>query len=304
MAVFDRVAPIAARQHGLITREQVRAAGVSDQQLRSLRGAGVLTTTQPRVYAVAGAPSSWEQLLCGKVLAAGPLTVAGARSAAGLWRLDRFRRQHMDLLAPAPSGRRVPGARTHETNDLPSRDRTVFEGIPVSTPARTIIDVARYVSPARLGSMLDDAVRRDLTSYEEVQQRFAELAARGRDGIATVRQVLSTRPGGAVVPDSPLEHDVRALLRRSAVPEPVLHFRVDCDELTYVLDLAWPHHLVALECDGFRFHRTPAQLDWDDRRRTALALRGWLVLHTTRNLLRSQPDRLVHDVRTALACRA
>jgi very-short-patch-repair endonuclease len=53
-----------------------------------------------------------------------------------------------------------------------------------------------------------------------------------------------------------------------------------------------------------RFHRTPGQLDWDDRRRTALALRGWLVLHTTRNLVRTEPHRVVRDVTTALARRA
>ena len=235
MAVFDQVASIAARQHGLITSDQIRAAGISDQQLRTLRRTGVLAAVAPRVHAVAGAPRSWEQSLCGKVLAGGPLCIAGARSAAGLWRLDRFRRQHMDLLAPAPVARRVHGARVHESNELASRDRTVLEGIPVSTPARTIIDVARYVSPARLGAMLDDAVRRDLTTYQEVQHRFAELAARGRDGIATAREALSCRPDGAAVPDSPLEDDVRSLLRRCSVPEPVLHFRVVCDELTYVV---------------------------------------------------------------------
>lgn len=301
MAVFDDVARISARQHGVVTREQIRTAGVSDQQLRTLRHHRVLVQVAPRVYAIAGAPSTWEQQLHAKVLAGGPLAMAGARSAAGLWRLDRFRRQHFDLCVPAPAPRRVSGARLHESSDLPSRDRTVIDDIPVLTPVRTIFDVARYVGPARLGAMLDDAVRRDLTSYEEAQQRFSELAARGRDGIATMREVLSTRPGGAEVPDSPLEDDVRILLRRSGIPEPVLHHRVDCGELTYVLDLAWPEKLVALECDGFRFHRTPEQLDWDDRRRTALGLSGWLVLHTTRGLLRSSPERLVRDVSDALA---
>lgn len=300
MVVFQPVAAIAARQHGLITREQLRAAGVSDRELRTLCRGGVLVAIEPRVYAVAGAPPSWVQELGGKVLAAGPLAVAGARSAAGLWRLDRFRRQHLDLIAPWPAPRRVRGARLHESNDIASRDRTVLEGIPVSTPARTILDVARYVGPARLGAMLDDAVRRDLTTYREVQQRFGELAGRGRDGIATAREVLASRPDGAAVPDSPLEDDVRRLLRRSGIPEPVLHHRVACGELTYVLDLAWPARLVALECDGFRFHRTPDQLDWDDRRRTELGLRGWLVLHTTRRLVHEDPARLTRDVAAAL----
>lgn len=300
MAVFDHLASIAERQHGLVTRSQVHSAGVSAQQLRTLRQRGVLLPIEPRVYVIAGTPPSWEQRLAAKVLSAGPLAIAGARSAAGLWRLDRFRRHHLDLLVPAPAARRPPGVRLHESNDLPSRDRTVVDGIPVSTPVRTILDVARYVSPTRLGALLDDAVRRDLTTYREAQQRFGELAARGRDGIATARTVLEDRPDGAATPDSPLETDVRALLRRSGLPEPVLHHPVDCDDITYVLDLAWPPALVALECDGYRFHRTPEQLDWDDRRRTALGLRGWLVMHVTRRILRDEPSRVVRDVATAL----
>jgi predicted transcriptional regulator of viral defense system len=300
VAVFDHLASIAERQHGLVTRSQINAAGVSAQQLRTLRRRGLLLPIEPGVYAIAGTPRSWEQRLAGKVMSAGPLAIAGARSGAGLWRLDRFRRDHMDLLVPAPAARRPQGVRLHESNDLPSRDRTVVEGIPVSTPVRTILDVARYVSPTRLGAMLDDAVRRDLTTYAEAHQRFGELAGRGRDGIATARKMLEDRPDGTTVPDSPLESDVRALLLRSGLPEPVLHHRVDCDDITYVLDLAWPPALVALECDGYRFHRTPEQLDWDDRRRTALGLRGWIVMHVTRRILRDEPRRVARDVAMAL----
>ncbi|MFN7149262.1 MAG: type IV toxin-antitoxin system AbiEi family antitoxin domain-containing protein [Microthrixaceae bacterium] len=300
VAVFDHLASIAERQHGLVTRSQIRSAGVSAQQLRTLRSRGVLLPIEPRVYAVSGAPPSWEQHLAAKVLAAGPLAIAGARSAAGLWRLDRYRRNHLDLVVPTPAPRRIHGVHLHESNALPNSERTVLEGIPVSTPIRTIFDVARYVSPTRLGAMLDDAVRRDLTTYREAQQRIGELSTRGRNGIATVRAMLKDRPDGSAVPDSPLESDARSLLRRAGIPEPVLHHRVECDELTYVLDLAWPPELVALECDGYRFHRTPEQLDWDDRRRTALGLRGWLVLHVTRRMLSERPGRLVSDVTSAL----
>jgi predicted transcriptional regulator of viral defense system len=298
--VFEHLASMAVHQHGLVTRAQIRSAGISPQQLRTLRRRGVVQPIEPGVYAIAGTPHSWERGLAAKVMSAGPLAIAGARSGAGLWRLDRFRRQHLDVLAPAPAARRPQGVRLHESNDLPSRDRTVVEGIPVSTPIRTILDVARYVSPTRLGAMLDDAVRRDLTTYAEAHQRFGELATRGRDGIATARKMLEDRPEGAAVPDSPLESDVRALLLRSGLPEPVLHHRVDCDDITYVLDFAWPAALVALECDGYRFHRTPEQLDWDDRRRTALGLRGWIVMHVTRRILRDEPGRVVRDVTTAL----
>ena len=191
----------------------------------------------------------------------------------------------------------------HQTTRLPARDRTVLDGIPVTTPTRTLIDVGRFVTAARLGAMVDDAVRRDLTSYEDLHRRFAELAGRGRWGIATMREVLDRRPCGATVPDSQFELDVRELLTAAGLPEPVLHHRVDAGEIAYVLDLAWPEARVALECDGFRFHRTPDQLEWDDRRRDALGLRGWLVLHTTWRRHREDPGGLVAEVRDALTSR-
>lgn len=300
MPVFDQISSIAERQHGLVTRNQLRAAGLSDQQVRTLRAKGSLRSVEARVYVVAGSVPTWHRELLAKVLAAGPSSMAGARSAAGLWALDRFRRQHLDLVAPTPAPRRVRGARLHQSNDLRSGDITVLDGVPVTTPTRTIFDVARYVSAARLGRMIDDAVRRDLTTYRELQVRLVELSDRGRNGIVTARAALAGRPDGTSVPDSPLEDDVRNLLVRAGIAEPVLHHRVDCDEMTYVVDLAWPDELVGVECDGFRFHRTPEQLDWDDRRRTQLGLRGWLILHTTRRMLREDPRGLVRDVRRAL----
>lgn len=303
MSLFDRAAHVAAAQHGALTRAQLRACGVSDQELRTLGAKGVLIRAQPRVYLVASHPRTWEQRLMIATLVAGSLAVASHRSAAGLWRLDRFRRQHLEVTAPAPAPRRPPAIRLHESTEPTSRDRTVCEGIPVTTPSRTIIDLGRYLGATRLTALLDDAVRRDLTSYEAVHHRFAELAGRGRRGSVVVREVLSARQLGSIAPDSPLEDRVRRLLVGAGIPEPVLHHRVGCEELTYVLDLAWPERLVALECDGFRFHRTPEQLAWDDERRNRLGLRGWLVLHTTSGRLTSAPSQLVADVRRALGRR-
>jgi hypothetical protein len=180
----------------------------------------------------------------------------------------------------------------------------VVDGLPVTTPTRTLIDMGRYVSSTRLGSMVDDAVRRRLTSYEELAARHAELARPGRAGIRTVADVLADRPGGAAVPGSPFEVIIRQLLGDAGIPVPVLQHPVPCDDMTYVLDLAWPALLVAVECDGFRFHRTPEQLEWDDRRRTELGRRGWLVHHVTWRQYRRDPEELVAEVRRSLSLRS
>lgn len=299
MSFFDDVAATARRQHGLITIEQVRRSGVSAQELRTLTLRGILIRRHRGLYAIAGAQHTWEQELLAAVLVSGPHAAAGARAAAGMWRLHRYRRNHIDVAVPRRARRHPHEWTTYEMLHLPSRDLTVVDSIPTTTPTLTLIDVARFVGPGRLGSMVDDAVTRSLTSYEDLHRRFGELARRGRDGIATMRTVLEERPCGAVAPDSGFEASVMNRLRSIGFDR-VLHHRVEAKHHHYVLDIAWPDYKVAIECDGFRFHRTEEQLVWDDQRRNALTLMGWVVLHETYQRFRRDPGAIVLDASAAL----
>ena len=303
MSFFGPAASLAQRQHSTITTNQLRHHGYSEKHIRRLVTEGVLVRVAPGVFVVAGSQATWHRDLAVALHMGGPPALVGHRSAAGLWRLDRFRSGHVEVLGPWRVGRTGTGVTYHRTTALPSRDRTVTDGLAVTTPTRTLIDMARYVGTARLGSMVDDAVRRELTSYEDLHQRLGELARPGRSGIARMREVLAERPGAAAAPGSPFEVAVRNLLVGAGLPAPVLQHPVECGELTYQLDLAWTEPRVAVECDGFRFHRTPDQLDWDARRQNALALHGWLVHRVTWRNLQREPDDLVDRVRTALRSR-
>lgn len=304
MSVFADVAALAARQHGSITRQQFQASGGSEHHLRRLLRSGVLERVASGVYVVAGSPDTWHRRLSVELHRAGPAAIVSHRGAAGLLRLDRFRRGHLDLAAPWASARTGTSVRLHRSTDLAARDRTVVDGLPVTTATRTLIDMGRYVTPTRLGSMMDDAVRRDLTSYEELATRNAELARQGRHGVRTVAAALADRPTGAPVPGSPFETLVRRLLTDAGLPSPEMQHPVPCDGITYLLDFAWPAHLVALECDGFRFHRTPEQLEWDARRHNELGRRGWLVHHATWAQYRRDPDALVSQLTVLLTSRS
>ncbi len=302
MPFFDASAAVAHQQLGLITTDQLTAAGISERRLRTLVANGLLLRRCRSVYALAGAPRTWEQELLCAVLASGRGAAVSHRSASSIWRLHRYRTTTVDLIVARWVRRTAPSWTVHESLALPTRDLTVHRGIPVTTPTRTLIDVARYVPAARLGAMVDDAVVRELTSYEDLHLRFVELARRGRDGIATMREVLEQRPCGTVAPDSAFE---LAVLRdlEGLGPAPKMHHRVEAGDLEYVLDIAWPEFQVAVECDGFRFHRTPEQLEWDDQRRNRLTLLGWIVLHETWS--RRQRDRreLLAEVGDALRAR-
>ena len=231
MSFFEPVAALAATQHGTISRAQLIRIGVSPRQIRTLTSNGMLERLAPALYTLAGSSDTWERRLAVGLHRAGPLALVGARSASALWRLDRFRPGHVDLLGSWQGARTSTGVRVHRTIDLPTRDRTVLDHLPVTTPTRTLIDMGRYVGAGRLGKMMDDAVHRDLTTYEELHQRCGELARSGRNGIATVQEALADRPGGAVAPGSDFERQVRTLQHRGGPSRPGVaapgHLRVD-----------------------------------------------------------------------------
>lgn len=303
MSFFGPAAALAQRQHSTITTTQLAHHDYSDKQIRRLVTDGVLIRAAPGVFVVAGSQPTWHRDLAVALHRGGPPALVGHRSAAGLWRLDRFRVGVVEIVGPWRVGRTGTSVRYHRTTDLPSRDRTAKDGLAVTTPTRTLIDMARYVGAARLGSMVDNAVRRDLTTYEDLHQRLSELGRPGRTGIARMREVMVQRPSAAEAPGSPFELAVRDLLVGAGLPAPVLQHPVDCGEVTYLLDLAWPDPRVAVECDGFRFHRSPDQLEWDARRQSELALRGWLVHHVTWRQLRRESDEVIYRARTALRSR-
>ena len=177
MGTFDAVAELARRQHGTVTRSQLLALALTDHRVRTLVRSGVLARAAPGVYIIAGSPATWHQRLAIAVHLGGPNTLVSHRSAAGLWGFDRFRQGHLDVVTNWAGARTGSRAHLHRTTDLSSRDRTVRQDLAVTAPTRTLIDMGRYVSPTRLGSMIDDAVRRELTSYEDLASRTDELRA-------------------------------------------------------------------------------------------------------------------------------
>ncbi len=301
MSLYDDVAAVAVTQHGCITLDQLRSLGLARGHIRAMVGSGFLRRRALGVFTVVGSPPSWHQAVMTEVLTGGPQALASQRAASALWQLDRFRQGSIDVVSTRWTRRRSGTASRHETADLPGRDRSVADGIPVTSPARTLIDMGRFVGAHRLGNMLDDAVRRDLTSYEEVYERFRELAKSGRNGITTMRRVLAERPCGAPPPGSAFELTVKRLLMRAGLPEPVLQHPVVAGEFRFLLDLSWPDRMVAVECEGFQFHRTPDQLAWDEFRRNRLALQGWMVLGYAWVRVRDDPAGVVSEVRRALS---
>ena len=273
--------PLAKRQHGLITLHQLRAFGISERTIGRLVDKGTLDRLSPGVLRVAAVPDSWHQALLAAVLSV-PGSLASHRSAAALWELEGFPPGPVEIVTERWRRRsRPPGVTVHESKDLASVDVDQRVGIPCTSLVRTLVDLPAVVHEFRAGVGLDSAARHDRPLLSRVRDRHMEVGRRGRNGTVKLRRLLIERGEGDQVVDSGFERRALRLITDSALPRPVTQWQVRDGDFVCYLDLAWPDHLVAMECDSVAHHLSVAAFQRDRERRRHLARRGWTVLEFT-----------------------
>jgi predicted transcriptional regulator of viral defense system len=301
-----RIAALAKGQHGVVTLDQVRAAGVTAGQLRGRVASGALVLVAAGVYRVAGSPRTWEQRALESCLAAGGGAVLCRRAAAHVWCLDVPAPATIEVAIPhrrsvRRSAALATGARVHRVRTLDAGDRTRAGTLPVTTVPRTLVDLAGVLQPAVLGRVLDDALSRRLARPLEVSDTLRRLGGSRRAGAAYLRKALVPWLGGQQH-DSAAEADCRRLLAAHGLPASRSQYPVTClDGRTALLDFAWPQVLVALEVDGFRWHGNPAAHAGDSLRANQLAALGWTVLRVTPTELATRPGPVLGALRRRLA---
>jgi very-short-patch-repair endonuclease len=261
------IAEVAAAQDGLVTYRQALAAGTSPASFRREVSFGRLAPVRRGVYRVAAlAPGPLHDIRA--VTLAAPKLIASHYSAAALWGLMEPRRPVHCIIDPSKLAR-LTGVVVHQIA-LSGDERNLAHGIPCTSPARTIVDLASALAPDWVERLLHDAVMRNLCEYNEI----AALAERRHSAI--VRAMLDGG-GGA----TPIELQWSRLLRGAGLPEAVRQHQVVIRERVFVLDFAWPRAHVALEVDGFAAHRTRAAFDRDRAKAIALRSAGWEVVAVT-----------------------
>jgi very-short-patch-repair endonuclease len=259
--VEKQLAMLARRSHGIVTRAQLLRIGITARQIERRVERGTLLLEHRGVYRVGHRAPSVEARYMAAVRAGGNRALLSGQAAAYLLGISKGRPPEPEVTVPTE--RRIPGVNTRRSK---LKDRTVWKGIPVTTAARTLVDLAAVLDEAELARACHEAGVRHHTTPSQVE---AVLARRRRaPGAAKLRAVMS---GGARVALSKLETGALALLRRNDLPLPRETNRLVGE---HRVDFRWPAHRLTVELDGFRFHNSRHSWEQDRRRERDAYARG------------------------------
>jgi hypothetical protein len=258
------VAGIASRQHGVVARWQLVAAGISEGWIDVRLGKGWLIRVYPGVYRVGHVAPSMEADYMAAVLACGDGAVLSGRAAAALLGLIRpGRAPHPEVTAPKE--RNIRGITTHWERKPDPRDRMTWKGIPVTTPARTLADLAAVVHAPQLARAMHQADVLHGTTPDDVE---AVLQRRPRSkGAATLREVVWGDQGRTL---SKLESAFIRLLKANKLPLP----KTNRPAGGRFVDCRWPEHKLTVELDSYRYHRSRHTWELDRKRERQAYARG------------------------------
>ncbi len=288
---------IAAGQNGAIARRQALAQGMTARQIHGCLASGRWRIELPATYALVDFPRTWWQQAKAAELWAGAQAAVTHSSAAFVWGFEGF--------GPGPvevaTVRRLRSTQLvlHQAKGWEENELATRAGIRLTTVERTIADLAGNMNSARLQAVVDDALRRRLTSERRIS---GYLAGTGRapQGVAALREVLVARRSGAPA-ESPLESMLDRLLRGSDLPpakrqHPIVH----AGRFIARVDFAWPAYRVAVEAQGHTHHADGTSFQRDLARMNALTEAAWTVLYVTWNDVHRRPGQTLELFERAL----
>lgn len=227
------------------------------------------------------------------VLACGEHALLSHRSAAGLWDLAPSSSSLIDVTAPR-SRRRVPRLALHRVRGVDACDRAELDGIPITSVARTLFDLAEVVNLRRLERAFEQAERLRLLDLAAVS-RLCEDSP-GRRALRPLATLLPQLRSAVPETRSELERRFLDLCRAAGLPEPAVNVVVEGFEV----DVLWANERLVVELDGYAYHRTRAAFERDRSRDATLQIAGYRVLRVTHRMLETDPGAVIDTIRSLL----
>ena len=296
---------LAERQYGAVATWQALQCGLTHDALRHAVRAGTFEKVTPSVLRLRGSDRSVGQRVMVAVLDAGPGSVLSHHSAAAWWRVVGYdiADLHVTRLRDGTT-RRGRLAKLHYPTLLPPHHVTIYEGIPITTPARLMFDLAGHVHPKKMELTLERCWSDGLFTGKSLYRVKADLKGRGRRGNALMNELLVERPPNYRPAASGLELRVQEILKRNGFH----HFTRqtdlgDEDEWIGRVDFYDHRRKVVLEVQSDRFHGALIDREADARRRQRLIAAGFTFVEVTDFHAFHQPWVIIDRLNAALGRR-
>jgi len=286
------------------TAAQAQARGITRAVLRRWLQAGVVCRVLHGVYLRSDVELTLETKLSAAALVVAPTSVACDRTAAWVWGVDTFRLSELDVVPPLETSvlRGRNRTRRKETRggvrDLDSSDWVELEGVKVTTPLRTALDLGCGLNRREALAAMDALCRSQALSPDDLRRQLHRYFR--RRGVVQLRELVPlVRPEA----ESPGESWTRLAMHDFGLPPPELQWWVEVDGVpTYRLDLAYPKARIAVEYDGQQHHTSPTDRARDHVRREWLRAHGWTVIVVDASAFTADgDDSWLREIREALA---
>jgi Protein of unknown function (DUF559) len=282
---------LAGRQHGIVARRQLLELGFNSREIEHRVGRGRLHLVMRGIYAVGWPELTQKRRWMAAVLACGDGAMLSHRSAAALWEIGTERRGVVDVSVARRCELKRPGLCVRGRPSLPPEDIVSRDEIPVTSPIRTLVDLATELSTLGVERAVNEADKRDLVDPETLRRSLDSFA--GQPGAPLLRDLLDRRTFR--LSDSDLEILFRPIAADAGLPAPLTKHRVNGFEV----DFFWPELGLIVETDGLRYHRTPSTQARDARRDRAHAIAGMTPLRFTHYEVKYEPACVREALRRA-----
>lgn len=294
-----RLDSLARTQHGLLTTAQaVDVLGRSRKE--RMAASGMLGRVQPGVWRLAGTRPTWHQQLAAAQLSSGGRV--SHRAAGEIWAMTSPRSWvEASVRSPRQPVLWAP-AILHTIVDLTDAHTIEREGLLVTTPARTLIDLGLVLPRAGVERALLRSLGSGLLSLPEVRELREQLSRCGRTGVGIIGDLLDALPPGATRAESPLELRFLKLAHGGGLPTPAVQHEIwHHGRFVARVDAAYPELRIAIELDGYEWHTGRTAFQRDRTRQNELVGLGWIVLRFTWADVADRPEQTIDTIRQALA---
>jgi hypothetical protein len=294
---WQRIAGLAATQHGIVSAADLAAVGLPVRKVRNYVRTRRLERVAPDVWRIVGAPASWEQRLRVGLSALGPLALVSHEAAAQLHGFDRTPRDRVEFLVPRQHRRSRLAETVHTSARLRQLDRVIVRGFATTSATRTVLDLA-MLRPGRhrLEAAIDSAIRSRSSSPVVLVERLTNLRGPGRWGCRLVESLLVDAGGESV-----LERRFLEIIREAALPRPATQIVINNGHHRIGrVDFVWDDLRVVVEVSGSLGHSSPSERTKDAQRRNELQDDGWKVYEYTYQDVVDRPSAVARSIRSRL----